>query len=292
MNLGAVFCDDCGEIQLAIGENIALELDPVAGECMAVRLGLFQVLSWLLDRDMNPDLMNRYEQTPLMVAAMNGKLSCVQKLFNAGANANGSARVRLGETEVIASVKAELGKPSASQPDKGKVFINVDCSSTASPAFARCLLGSNSGAGAGIDRTALCVSEGKICWDLYIDGLVVGSDGNVLDALGAAIKPEVDVSDEEFQQFDTSAVPVIVMLTKVGMHYIVDATTEEESHMSSAISISINKKGHICGMTKRGAAGLDPSVIHDMISVAKHVSEEFMNKLDSEIAAAEAAENE
>ncbi|GAB2240321.1 hypothetical protein Droror1_Dr00020839 [Drosera rotundifolia] len=244
--------------------------------------------------------------------------------------ANGSAKVRLGETEVIASVKAELGKPSASQPDKGKVFINIDCSSTASPAFEgrggeefsselalalqRCLLGSNSGAGAGIDRTALCVSEGKICWDLYIDGLVVGSDGNVLDALGAAIKaalsntgipkvliaaavadgeqPEVDVSDEEFQQFDTSAVPVIVTLTKVGMHYIVDATTEEESHMSSAISISINKKGHICGLTKRGGAGLDPSVIHDMISVAKHVSEEFMNKLDSEIAAAEAAENE
>lgn len=30
--------------------------------------------------------------------------------------------------------------------------------------------------------------EGKICWDLYIDGLVVSSDGNLLDALGAAIK--------------------------------------------------------------------------------------------------------
>lgn len=30
--------------------------------------------------------------------------------------------------------------------------------------------------------------EGKLCWDLYIDGLVVSSDGNLLDALGAAIK--------------------------------------------------------------------------------------------------------
>lgn len=29
---------------------------------------------------------------------------------------------------------------------------------------------------------------GKICWDLYIDGLVVSADGNLLDALGAAIK--------------------------------------------------------------------------------------------------------
>jgi len=42
--------------------------------------------------------------------------------------------------------------------------------------------------GAGIDLLSLIIVEGKICWDLYIDGLVVSSDGNLLDALGAAIK--------------------------------------------------------------------------------------------------------
>lgn len=42
--------------------------------------------------------------------------------------------------------------------------------------------------GAAIDLSSLVVVEGKICWDLYIDGLVVSSDGNLLDALGAAIK--------------------------------------------------------------------------------------------------------
>ncbi|KAK7307178.1 hypothetical protein VNO77_40008 [Canavalia gladiata] len=242
--------------------------------------------------------------------------------------ANGSARVRMGATDVIASVKAELGKPSSLQPDKGKVSINIDCSSTAEPAFEgrggdelsaelsialqRCLLGGKSGAGAGIDLSSLVVIGGKLCWDLYIDGLVVSSDGNLLDALGAAIKaalsntgipsvqvaagatsdekPEVDISDEEFLQFDTSGVPIIVTLTKVGKHYIVDATSEEESQMSSAVSISVNRQGHICGITKRGGAGLDPSIILDMISVAKHVSEQLMIKLDSEIASAEAEE--
>ncbi|KAF8410851.1 hypothetical protein HHK36_003388 [Tetracentron sinense] len=245
-------------------------------------------------------------------------------------HANGSARVRIGATDVIASVKAELGKPSPLQPDKGKVAIYVDCSPTAAPAFEgrggeelstelsvalqRCLLGGKSGAGAGINLSSLSVVEGKICWDLYIDGLVVSSDGNLLDALGAAIKaalsntgipkvnvaasayadeqPEYDISDEEFLQFDTSGVPVIITLTKVGRHYIVDASSEEESQMSSALSISINRHGHICGLTKRGGAGLDPSVILNMISVAKHVSEELMNKLDSEISAAEAYEAE
>lgn len=78
----------------------------------------------------------------------------------------------------------------------------------------------------------------------------------------------------------------------MGAHYIVDATAEEESQMSSAVSISVNRVGHICGLTKRGGSGLDPSVILDMISVAKHVSETLMNKLDSEISAAEAWEDE
>ncbi|XP_021887138.1 exosome complex component RRP42 isoform X2 [Carica papaya] len=239
--------------------------------------------------------------------------------------ANGSARVRMGGTDVIASIKAELGRPSSLQPDKGKVSIYVDCSPTAAPTFEGkggeelstelalalqcCLLG-----GAGIDLSSLIVVEGKICWDLYIDGLVVSSDGNLLDALGAAVKaalsntgiprvhvagevsgddpPEVDISDEEYLQFDTSKIPVIVTLTKVGRHYIVDATSEEESQMNSAVSISVNRQGHICGLTKRGGAGLDPSIILDMVSVAKHVSEQLMNKLDSEIAAAEADEDE
>ena len=59
--------------------------------------------------------------------------------------------------------------------------------------------------------------------------------------------------------------------------------------MSTAVSVSVNKHGHICGMTKRGGAGLDSSVILDMVSVAKHVSEHLLSVLDSEIAAAEAA---
>ncbi|XP_042499482.1 putative exosome complex exonuclease RRP42 isoform X2 [Macadamia integrifolia] len=248
--------------------------------------------------------------------------------------ANGSARVRTGTTDVIASVKAELGKPYLLQPGKGRVIINVDCSPAEASVFKgrggkelstelsialqrcllgstigtsttisnsaapqRCLLGSKSGTGVGIDCSSLMIAEGKLCWELYVDGLVVSSDGNLLDALGAAIKaalnntcipkvyittaasaddekPEIDISDEEFLQFDTSGIPVIVTLTKVGSHFIVDATSEEESQMSLAVSISINRNGHICGLTKQGGAGLDHRVILDIISLAKHVSEQ------------------
>ncbi|XP_054779514.1 uncharacterized protein LOC129287400 isoform X1 [Prosopis cineraria] len=106
----------------------------------------------------------------------------------------------MGATDVIASVKAELGKPNSLQPNKG----------------------------AGIDFSLFLAVLGKICWELYIDGLVVSSDGNLLDALGASIKAalsnrgiprihvvagassdeqtEANTSDDEFLLSDTSAV--------------------------------------------------------------------------------------
>lgn len=83
-----------------------------------------------------------------------------------------------------------------------------------------------------------------------------------------------------------------LMCFQVDRHYIVDATLEEESQMSSAMSISVNRHGHICGLTKRGGSSLDPSVVLDMISVAQHVGEQLMSVLDSEIATAETAAQE
>ncbi|KAH7284675.1 hypothetical protein KP509_34G066100 [Ceratopteris richardii] len=240
--------------------------------------------------------------------------------------ANGSARVRLGATDVITSVKAELGRPQASRPSQGRVEINIECSSTAAPQFegrggedlslelSRALYRSllcNNGTGPAIDLSALTVIEGKLCWNLFIDGLVLSSDGNLLDVLAIAVKaalsntgiPKVEVTSaaaaeqeadfeisdnpDDFSGFDVSHVPVIITLTKVGRTYIVDATEEEESQMSSAISIAVNSAGHVCGITKRGGAGLDPSVLLDMISVAKEVSKSLLSTVDAEIMAAE-----
>ncbi|KAF2321912.1 hypothetical protein GH714_004457 [Hevea brasiliensis] len=40
----------------------------------------------LLERSVNPDVVNRHKQTPLMLAAMHGKIGCLKKLIEAGAN--------------------------------------------------------------------------------------------------------------------------------------------------------------------------------------------------------------
>jgi exosome complex component RRP42 len=77
------------------------------------------------------------------------------------------------------------------------------------------------------------------------------------------------------------------LIVKVGRHYIVDATAEEESQMTAAVSVAVNRKGIVSGLTKRGGIGLDPSILADMISVARHVSQTLIPTVDAEIAASE-----
>lgn len=53
---------------------------------IAAANGQIEIVSMLMDRSVNPDLLNRHKQTPLMLAAMHGKISCVERLIEAGAN--------------------------------------------------------------------------------------------------------------------------------------------------------------------------------------------------------------
>ncbi|ERN07825.1 hypothetical protein AMTRI_Chr08g204250 [Amborella trichopoda] len=60
--------------------------DKLSALHIAAACGQIQVLSLILDRSVHPDLLNRHKQTPLMLAAMHGKIECVQRLLQAGAN--------------------------------------------------------------------------------------------------------------------------------------------------------------------------------------------------------------
>jgi exosome complex component RRP42 len=137
-------------------------------------------------------------------------------------NATGSARVRLGGTDVIVAVKAEIGTPSQERPDAGILKFHVECSPVASPAFrgrggeelgseiARALERSmyvppgpsaSSSTLTPLDLTALKIVSGKTCWVLFIDALILDLDGAAIDATSIAMKsalfdsriPKVDI---------------------------------------------------------------------------------------------------
>ena len=108
-------------------------------------------------------------------------------------NCHESAHVRVGSTDLLVGVKAELSEPSKDEPNLGLVEFCADFSANASPAFEghggedivneliAVLCNSVEPA---IDRGCLCVTPGRSVWTLYVDILVLefASKPNLFDA--------------------------------------------------------------------------------------------------------------
>lgn len=50
-------------------------------------------------------------------------------------NTSGSARIRLGNTDILVGIKVEIDSPTADIPDCGRLQFFVDCSANATPEF-------------------------------------------------------------------------------------------------------------------------------------------------------------
>lgn len=88
---GAVQDGDVRVVEAMIREDpTLLEQSTVHDKLSALHFaaasGQIEVLSMILSQSLKPDILNRHKQTPLMLAAMHGKVSCVEKLIQSGAN--------------------------------------------------------------------------------------------------------------------------------------------------------------------------------------------------------------
>lgn len=87
----AIQSGDLDTVKAILETNSTLIHHSTVYECnsalhIAASNGQIEVLSYLLEQSKKPDLLNRHKQSPLMLAAMHGKISCVTKLIEAGAN--------------------------------------------------------------------------------------------------------------------------------------------------------------------------------------------------------------
>ncbi|XP_065183081.1 exosome complex exonuclease RRP42-like [Sycon ciliatum] len=230
---------------------------------------------------------------------------------------NGSARLRLGETDILVGVKAEIVQPLSWKPEEGTVEFFVDCSAHANPDF--------EGHGGedlalelasiaehairpGLDLKQLCIRKEQQCWCLNIDAVVLQCGGSVCDVLCMAIvaalhdtrlpdvtvsggdgEPmELDVSDNPYdcKSIDISNLPALITLNKLGDCYVVDPSLDEEMCTNAKMMVAVNKSGTVCYSAKSGRLGLEPAMIFDMLSKAKKVGvtllESLVQHLDSE----------
>ena len=195
--------------------------------------------------------------------------------------ANGSARVKLGNTEVITGVKIQPDKPFPDLGDKGILICTAEILPLADPnvepgppteeviELAR-VVDRGIRETEMIDLHQLVLQEDKSVIGLFIDSSILDADGNLFDACSyasvAAILsctvPKYEIKDDApvlvegvTSKAPVKTLPVSVTMARIGDYIIVDPTAEEEACMDARITITSNSEGNICALQKGGSDG-------------------------------------
>jgi len=212
-------------------------------------------------------------------------------------SAQGSARVKLGDTEILAGVKMEVGSPFGDTPDKGVLTTNTELVPMASPTF-------ESGppdAGAielarvvdrgireseMIDLQALCIKRGEEVWINFLDIYVLDYGGNLFDAcfigavaaLRSTMVPakENGKADEDYPM-PTKHFPVQTLAVKIENSILFDPTLDEERVADARLTVTTDENGDLRAMQKglSGAFTMEEvrKVIDDSSRISKGIRE-------------------
>ncbi len=224
-------------------------------------------------------------------------------------SAEGSAKVRLGETEVIAGVKIEIGTPYPDSKDQGVMTVNAEFLPLASEEFEagppsegsielarvvdRAIRESKC-----IDFKKLCIEEGKSVWMVYIDISVIDHDGNLIDAAGLASAQalltakmpklvrkedgyELDYAEKK-EKLPMSGIPISTTFVKISGQIMTDPSLSEESAMDARLTVGTFNKGsevNFCSMQKGGNAGFTEDEIAAILDMAEEMGKDLRKKI-------------
>jgi len=220
--------------------------------------------------------------------------------------ADGSAKVQLGDTMVLAGVKYEVGPPFPDTPDLGVLTVNAEFLPLASPTFesgppdenaielARVIDRGLRKAGS-LDLSRLCLIPGKSSWIAWIDIYVLNHDGNLVDASSLAasaalatskipvaevVGEDVKVNYEHRTRPPINNLPVTVTVAKIGNSLVVDPSLDEEEVADAKISISV-VSGRMCAAQKSGEGSFEVEELHRAAGIALSKAEELSKYLRS-----------
>jgi len=213
--------------------------------------------------------------------------------------AEGSARVKIGDSQVVVGVKVQPGEPFADTPDKGVIITNLELVPLASPSFetgppredaielAR-VVDRGVRESEAIDLSKLCIESGQKVWMVFIDVHVLDHDGNLMDAasLGAIAAlmntkmPNVKYGMGEDTKLPLDDVPVAITAVNIGGVIMLDPSLDEENVASCKLTVITNKEGALSGMQKSGVGTLTPDQVKYIVHIAKDKAKVLREKLE------------
>ena len=200
--------------------------------------------------------------------------------------ANGSAMVKLGNTEVLAGVKIDKGVPFPDTPDKGLLIVGAEVL----PMAAAYLEAGPPDEGAielarvvdrgvreseMIDVSSLVIKAGKWVYSIFVDVNILNVDGNLFDATSYAVVAalltakmpkfvlEGDVVKDTGERvpLPVHKVPVSVTIANINNTLVLDPTEEEEAVMDARITLDTDDEGNLCAGQKGEPGSFAPEQI-------------------------------
>ncbi len=195
------------------------------------------------------------------------ELRDVEISYDVSNKAEGSARVKMGKTEVVAGIKLSPGDPYPDSLDKGNLIVSGDLLPLASPRFESGPPGFEGIEGPRlidrmiresgmIDLKKLVIKQGERVWNVFIDVYPINDDGGLTDAsslacvaaLKQAMMPHLDADGRiDYDQDATQKLPLHAHLPlsftffKLGGNLILHPTREEEEACEAKVTFGISK---------------------------------------------------
>lgn len=214
--------------------------------------------------------------------------------------AEGSARVRLGKTEVMVGIKIELGEPFPDVPNEGVLTVNAELVPLASPKFEPGPPNENAielarvvdrgiRESKAISLEKLCVTPGKKVFVVFVDVYVLNDDGNLIDAsamaaLAALVNTKIfnyEIKDGEveikpgYTQLPIVDYPIAVTFAKINDKLVADPWLVEEQVMDARLTITMDKDGKICAIQKGGYGYFPMEQVLEATKIAQQKAKEL-----------------
>ena len=195
-------------------------------------------------------------------------------------NAEGSARVKIGKTDVIVGVKMGVQEPYTDHEDEGTMMTGMEYSPASGERYesgppkinaietARVVDRGIRESGF-IDFKKLCIKKGEKVYGIFLDLYSFNDDGNLTDAFCLAAvaailtakMPKYDVKTEKIKYGEflnkslplTKKVPLTITFHKIGDKIIVDPNIEEEETSEGRITLALtNDKEILINAAQKG----------------------------------------
>ncbi len=205
--------------------------------------------------------------------------------------AEGSAKVTIGNTQVIAGVKLDVGEPFPDTAGEGVLIVNAELHPIASPTFetgppsesaielAR-IIDRTIRESKAVDMEKLCITPGEKVWLVNIDIDVLDHDGNLIDASALAavaallntklVKYEEGkvVREKTKDTLPLRDTPIAVTVYKIGSKLLVDANLEEDPAVDARLTIATTQDGDLCAIQKGGRGFFTTKEIEQAVDIS------------------------